>query len=83
MLITLIKDQFGGSMDELDDASVYFDLGPKQITKGGMVYHYMSSRNNNFSNRDQKAEIIVYEYPIVVQSIGSNGGTITEGYLIN
>lgn len=66
-------------MDELDDAGTYFDLGPKKITKGGVVYHYMSSRNNNFSNRDQKAEIIVYEYPIVEQLIGSDGGTITSG----
>lgn len=48
------------------------------MTIGGAVYHYMSSRNNNFSNRDQKGEIIVYEFPFIEQSMGYNGGTISD-----
>lgn len=67
-------------MDELDDASPYFDLGPKQITQTNSVYHYMSTRNNNFSNRDQKGEVIVYDFAFVQESLGTNGGTITDKY---
>ena len=67
-------------MDELDDASPYFDLRPKQITQSNTVYHYMSTRNNNFSNRDQKGEVIVYDFAFVAESLGTNGGTITDKY---
>jgi len=63
-------------MDELDDASPYFDLGPKKITQTSSVYHYMSTRNNNFSNRDQKGEIIVFDFPFVEELLGINGGTV-------
>ena len=40
--------------------SSYFDLGPRQVTRSG-TYHYMSTRNNNFSNRSQKGKLIVVE----------------------
>ena len=40
-------------MQELDDAGTYYDLGARQVTSAGVV-HYMCTRNNNFSNRDQK-----------------------------
>jgi len=36
----------------------YFDLGPRQVTRTG-TFHYMSTRNNNFSNRGQKGLIVV------------------------
>jgi len=36
----------------------YFDLGPRQVTRVGL-WHYMSTRNNNFTNRGQKGLIIV------------------------
>lgn len=36
----------------------YFDLGVLRMNKSG-VYNYISSRNNNFSNRSQKGVIIV------------------------
>jgi plastocyanin len=36
----------------------YFDLGPRQLTRTG-TWHYMSTRNNNFTNRGQKGKIIV------------------------
>jgi hypothetical protein len=38
--------------------SAYFDSGPLQATQTG-IYHYLSSRNNNFSNRDQKGKLVV------------------------
>jgi hypothetical protein len=40
----------------------YFDLGPRQVTRTG-VWHYMSTRNNNFTNRGQKGLIIVENTP--------------------
>ena len=70
-----ILNQYGGNMDELDDAGTYFDLGPKKATKSG-VFHYMSSRNNNFSNRDQKDVVIVYENDFVNEVFDYNGGVI-------
>lgn len=39
-------------------ATTYFDLAPKKVTRPG-TYYYMCSINNNFSNRNQKAKIIV------------------------
>jgi hypothetical protein len=41
--------------------SGYFDLGVRQV--GGTAptaYHFLSTRNNNFSNRSQKGKVIVY-----------------------
>ena len=45
-------------MDELDDAHTYYDNGLIRFTQPG-VYNYMCTRNNNFSNRGQKARITV------------------------
>jgi len=38
--------------------SPYFDGGIYEATKLG-TFHYMSTRNNNFSNRSQKGKIVV------------------------
>jgi hypothetical protein len=38
----------------------HIDIGPLQVHDVG-VYNYLSTRNNNFSNRDQKGEIRVIE----------------------
>jgi hypothetical protein len=62
-------------MDELDEAATYFDLGPRKITSAG-VAHYMCTRNNNFSNRDQKGQIVSYVHPFAAENIGSLGGNI-------
>ncbi|XP_029642903.1 protein DD3-3 [Octopus sinensis] len=59
----------------LNKADTYFDLGPRKITKQGK-YHYMCTRNNDFSNRDQKGKIVVRDFPIVYKMIGLQGGTI-------
>ena len=37
---------------------MYFDLGPRKVTRSG-TYFYMCTRNNNFSNRSQKGKIVV------------------------
>lgn len=60
-------------MSELDDAGTYFDLGPRKITSVG-VYHYLCTRNNNFTNRSQKGKIVVGENAQASSRIGKNGG---------
>ncbi len=62
-------------MSELDDAGTYFDLGPRKVTKSG-IYHYLCTRNNNFSNRSQKGRIICNDVRTVHQPIGVNGGSV-------
>jgi plastocyanin len=57
-ILDTVGGQFGGEMSELDDAGTYFDLGPRQCTSNG-VYNYLCTRNNNFSNRSQKAVVTV------------------------
>ncbi|XP_041348275.1 protein DD3-3-like [Gigantopelta aegis] len=68
--------QFRGEMSELDDAGTYFDLGPRKITQTG-TYHYMCTRNNNFSNRDQKARVSVYPYQVQYYAVGYMGGSVS------
>ena len=52
---------------KLNSASAYFDGGLVQLKHRG-TYHYMSTRNNNFSNRSQKGTLIVhYNYvPLLI-----------------
>lgn len=50
-------------------------MGARKITKNG-VYHYMCTRNNNFSNRDQKGRIIVYDHEFYDAYLGWMGGCI-------
>lgn len=63
-------------MSELDDAGTYFDLGPRKVTSNG-IFHYMCTRNNNFSNRGQKGKFVVGDTEIAVKKIGWNGGNVT------
>ena len=67
--------QFGGELSELDDAGTYFDLGPRKVTQAG-TYHYMCSRNNNFSNRSQKGKLVVSESRVRHKSFGPRGGVL-------
>ncbi|WAR25145.1 DD3-like protein [Mya arenaria] len=59
----------------LDPASPYFDLGPRKVTQLG-TYHYVSTRNNDFSNRDQKARIMVTDMAFTENAVGTLGGDI-------
>ncbi|GFO44396.1 protein dd3-3-like [Plakobranchus ocellatus] len=70
--------QFRGEVSELDDAGTYFNLPPRKVTQQG-TYHYMSTRNNNFSNRDQKGQVIVSTNQYVMAAIGWLGGNVTLG----
>lgn len=48
----------GGEMSQLDDGYTYIDGGLIRFQTAG-TYNYMCTRNNNFSNRSQKAAIVV------------------------
>jgi hypothetical protein len=65
----------GGELSELDDASAYFDLPPRAATVNG-IYHYYSTRANNFSNRDHKATMIVSQSNANTQALGWAGGAV-------
>uniref|UniRef100_A0A0B7ALW1 Protein DD3-3 n=3 Tax=Arion vulgaris TaxID=1028688 RepID=A0A0B7ALW1_9EUPU len=68
--------QFRGEVSELDDAGTYFNLLPRKVTQKG-TYKYMSTRNNNFSNRDQKGKITVTSTPYKTEAIGKMGGILS------
>jgi hypothetical protein len=82
-----LEDQLGGSLEQLNDASPYFNLEPKSLDSltsisqdNPLVYFYMCTRNNNFSNRDQKGKIIVFGNEFNSDMIGLQGGTISIRY---
>lgn len=64
-------------MSQLDDAGTYFDLGLRTVTCPAGIYHYMCTRNNNFSNRDQKGRIVVNTNRITLKAIGAMGGKMS------
>jgi len=53
--------QMGGELSQLDDSGTYFDLGIRPCGNGDTKgkYHYLCTRNNNFSNRSQQARVEV------------------------
>lgn len=61
---------------DLDEASPYFDLGPRKVTQVG-TYHYVSTRNNDFTNRDQKARIMVTNMAFKEGALGFQGGVMS------
>uniref|UniRef100_T1JAG2 Uncharacterized protein n=1 Tax=Strigamia maritima TaxID=126957 RepID=T1JAG2_STRMM len=67
-----------GSLSKLDDSGTYFNLGLRQLTQIGH-FNFMCTRNNNFSNRDQKGQIKVIDAHFKTKSIGRKGGRVTVG----
>jgi hypothetical protein len=61
-----------GNMEELDDAGTGFNMAPQKVTKQG-CWNYMSTRNNNFSNRAQKGKFCVTEGDVGDIVVGSGG----------
>jgi hypothetical protein len=56
-----------------------FDSGLVKMTEAG-TFHYMSSRNNNFTNRSQKGTIVVgsvFSVPTMVAMAAGGGAAIT------
>lgn len=65
----------GNVNKDLDEASPYFDLGPRKLDQVG-TYHYVCTRNNDFTNRDQKGRIMVSTMPFTETALGYLGGDI-------
>lgn len=66
---------FGGELSQLDDAGPYYNLGIRRISQLG-TYHYVCTRNNDFSNRDQKGRIFVSNSRTMTEAIGWMGGQL-------
>lgn len=64
-----------GNMEELDDASTSVNLPPQKVTAKG-CWNYVSTRNNNFSNRSQKGKLCVLDGSVTVKMVGQNGATL-------
>ena len=79
MISLEIPGQFRGEMSELDDAGTYYDAKPMKITETG-TYHYMCTRNNNFSNRSQKGRIVSEVQQVEYAAIGYTGGNATTAH---
>jgi hypothetical protein len=72
-LAILDNHQTGGELSELDDAATYFDMGVRKVTVAG-IFHYLCTRNNNFSNRSQKGKVVASTATSVHATVGWNGG---------
>merc|ERR1712117_609751 len=64
-----------GNMEELDDAGTSFQLQPVAAKDIG-CWSYVSTRNNNFSNRSQKGTLCVDQGQYERNDIGLNGGAL-------
>jgi len=62
---------------ELNAASPYFDGGLLQMNQIGSFY-YMSTRNNAFSNINQKGSITVHDTSFVITTGTGESGTVTS-----
>jgi len=70
------RDQNPQNCAKLNGPVVYFDGGLVKMTQVG-TYYYMSTRNNNFSNRSQKGTIevdgLLSKWGVAVASVGAVG----------
>jgi len=64
-----------GHNTQLDDNSPYFDFGIRSITQNG-IYHFLNTRNNDFSNRNQVGKIVVGVSAAAMDLVGWNGGVV-------
>jgi hypothetical protein len=66
-----------GNMEELDDAGTTFTMAPQVAATVG-CWSYVSTRNNNFSNRCQKATICVDKGDFETTAAGPGGDAIAS-----
>jgi hypothetical protein len=64
-----------GNMEELDDAGASVSFAPQQAKEIG-CWNYVSTRNNNFSNRSQKGTICVDEGDYAAGDVGPKGDAV-------
>jgi hypothetical protein len=79
------RNQNKQNCQKLNAASDYFNAGLVQLRSTG-TFHYMSTRNNNFTNRSQKGTIVVETLVpavalagIVAGSAGFIGAAVVAG----
>merc|ERR1719427_475482 len=68
-----------GNMEELDDASTSVNLPLQKVTAKG-CWNYVSTRNNNFSNRSQKGKLCVLDGSVTVKMVGQNGAELWSNH---
>merc|ERR1719203_2729234 len=61
-----------GNMEELDDASTSVNIAPQKMEVAGCT-NYLSTRNNNFSNRAQKGKFCVGSGDVGEVMVGQGG----------
>lgn len=77
---TLIEHCLLDTDPQLLNASAYFDLGPRLISASSAgIHHYVSTRNNDFSNRDQKGRIIVQPFQFKYVVIDADSQVVQLG----
>ena len=59
------NDQALDNCAELNAAAGYFDAGPVVMDRSG-TFNYMSTRNNDFTNRSQKGTIIIIAWKLAL-----------------
>mmetsp|Transcript_23115 Transcript_23115/g.63365 ORF Transcript_23115/g.63365 Transcript_23115/m.63365 type:complete len:1215 (+) Transcript_23115:341-3985(+) len=69
------NDQSIANCKELNAASGYFDAGLVRMDRPG-TYAYISTRNNDFSNRSQKATIVVHPWKVALSIGGAAAGLV-------
>jgi len=68
-----------GNMEELDDAATSVNLPLQKVTEMG-CWNYVSTRNNNFSNRSQKGKMCVQDGAVTVKLVGTNGAELWSNH---
>jgi len=81
-LATLRRQKGGkadyGNMEELDDAGTSFQMEPVAAQQTG-CWSYVSTRNNNFSNRSQKGTLCIDEGEYAENDVGPSGAAVDGG----
>lgn len=67
-----------GNMEELDDAGTSFQMEPIAAAEVG-CWSYVSTRNNNFSNRSQKGTLCVDQGEYAENDVGPSGAAVDGG----
>lgn len=68
-----------GNMEELDDAGTSFNLAPQRMNAQGCT-NFLSTRNNNFSNRAQKGKFCVADGDVGETMVSSAGAEWWDEY---
>jgi hypothetical protein len=74
----LFDDQDPANCQVLNMAPLWFNEYPVKFSEGNRTHHYMCTRNNNFSNRDQKGTIYVRATESAADPSEADPSTVTS-----